>query len=62
MILICAWCQKKLGEKEPLENKDHTHGICPACSTELKKKYRVIEVLELKNPEPKKKHMDNKEK
>lgn len=31
MELICAYCNKSLGQKEPLENKLKTHGICPAC-------------------------------
>jgi len=35
MILICAWCGKELGEKEPLEDKDITHGICESCSDRI---------------------------
>jgi hypothetical protein len=31
MIVICAWCQKKMGEKEPLEDKSETHTICAQC-------------------------------
>jgi len=31
MIRVCAWCQKYLGEKEPLEDKSITHTICGAC-------------------------------
>ena len=45
MILICAWCGKNLGEKKPLDNKDVTHGICELCADELKKKYRMSEIL-----------------
>lgn len=32
MKIECAWCNKDLGEKEPLENKDKTHTICEECS------------------------------
>jgi len=31
MKIICAWCQKDLGEKEPLEDTAITHSICDAC-------------------------------
>ena len=31
MIQICYVCKKKYGEKEPLENRGETGGICPAC-------------------------------
>ena len=42
MIIICAWCKKVLGEKEPLENKADTHGICKICEAKLKAKYKII--------------------
>jgi hypothetical protein len=31
MNVECAWCGKSLGEKEPLSNKNVTHGICEDC-------------------------------
>ena len=31
MRRVCAWCQKDLGEKEPLDNKTLTHGLCKEC-------------------------------
>ena len=31
MIRQCAWCNKNMGEVEPLEDKRTTHGICPEC-------------------------------
>jgi len=31
MIIQCAWCNKYLGEKEPLDDKGVTHGMCPGC-------------------------------
>ena len=45
MFLICGWCKKDMGEKEPLDNKDMTHGICKVCADALKKKYRMSDVL-----------------
>jgi hypothetical protein len=29
--VYCAWCGAFKGEKEPLENKTETHGICQKC-------------------------------
>ena len=31
MKRVCAWCQKSMGETEPLEDKSITHGMCPEC-------------------------------
>ena len=31
MVCICAWCEKYLGVKEPLESFEVSHGICPVC-------------------------------
>ncbi len=31
MERVCAYCNKSLGIKEPKENKDVSHGICPEC-------------------------------
>ena len=31
MIRICAWCKKKIGEKEPFDDRRETHGICDDC-------------------------------
>jgi hypothetical protein len=31
MIQVCCVCWKKYGEKEPLEDKSETHGICEGC-------------------------------
>lgn len=35
MKVICAWCKKDLGEKEPLEEKIVSHGICGECSSSI---------------------------
>lgn len=31
MQVTCAWRGKDMGEKEPLDNKDTTHGMCQEC-------------------------------
>lgn len=31
MIRICSCCKKVIGQKEPLEDKSETHGICQEC-------------------------------
>lgn len=31
MIRVCCYCNAKMGEKEPLEDKTETHGICKKC-------------------------------
>ena len=31
MKIICSYCRKNMGEKEPLTNQGPTHGICPEC-------------------------------
>lgn len=32
MIRWCSWCNTKIGEKEPLEDKSITYGICDSCA------------------------------
>ena len=46
MILICAWCKKNLGEKEPLDNLDVTHGICKPCADKLKAEFGMSAALD----------------
>ncbi|HSD26843.1 MAG TPA: hypothetical protein VLL75_06030 [Vicinamibacteria bacterium] len=31
MVSVCAWCQRYLGSKEPLEDPSVSHGICNDC-------------------------------
>jgi len=31
MRCVCYVCGKQYGEKEPLDNKDETSGLCPVC-------------------------------
>lgn len=35
MILVCAWCSRFLGLKEPLGLVELSHGICHVCSVRL---------------------------
>lgn len=37
MLRQCAWCGSVLGQAEPLEMHDITHGICIACSIRMLK-------------------------
>lgn len=39
MRIICGWCTKFLGEKEPLGDKRETHGICPSCEKRITEDY-----------------------
>lgn len=32
MIVICAWCQEVVEEKEPFELQEISHTICQECS------------------------------
>jgi hypothetical protein len=31
MVTVCAWCEKYMGSKEPLQDPSVSHGICSAC-------------------------------
>ena len=33
MVNVCAWCDRFLGIKDPLDVPSVTHGICKPCST-----------------------------
>jgi hypothetical protein len=35
MILVCAWCSRFLGLKEPVDQLNLSHGICHVCSVRL---------------------------
>ena len=34
MEVVCAWCKKDLGTKEPLEDTSVTHEMCQECYEE----------------------------
>jgi hypothetical protein len=36
MRVICAWCEKFIKEKEPINNRTISHGICDKCAWKLK--------------------------
>jgi len=38
MKRLCAWCGKNMGEKEPLDDKRATHGLCDKCAKKLENK------------------------
>lgn len=42
MQVICAWCNKDLGQKEPLEETKVSHGICPICMESLLRQENVV--------------------
>jgi DNA-binding CsgD family transcriptional regulator len=52
MNVQCAWCGKDIGRKEPLEDTETTHGICPDCYRTVSRRPvhlsgRLMDVLEL---------------
>lgn len=40
MKRFCAWCGRYLGEKEPFEDTDETHGMCMWCLLHMKRKIK----------------------
>ncbi len=48
MERVCSYCMKKMGAKEPVENTNVTHGICPLCLGALADRmgFSVAESLE----------------
>jgi hypothetical protein len=41
MKIVCAWCGKHLGKKEPTENKHVTHTICKKCREKELNKFEI---------------------
>jgi len=37
MRTLCAWCNKDLGEKEPFEDNEISHGCCRECVEKIEK-------------------------
>ena len=54
MVRICSNCKKPLGEKEPLEDKDISHGLCPECAKELEEEFNKPETQKIIEEEIKK--------
>jgi len=48
MQIICGWCGTTIGDKEPLEDRRVSHGMCGACedgfNTEIDKAGAVAKV------------------
>ena len=40
MRIICAWCKKPMGEKEPINDNRITHAICEECSQKVKQELK----------------------
>ncbi len=43
MVIICAYCGKVIGEKEPYNLNDPTHGMCDDCYVHFKRQVEGIE-------------------
>ena len=42
MTVICSWCKKDLGEKEPMDDRRISHGMCPDCFEKQKEEIRIF--------------------
>jgi transcriptional regulator with PAS, ATPase and Fis domain len=47
MIIICSDCRKILGEKEPLDDKRHTHSFCRPCYLKFAGEHAIPRLGEL---------------
>lgn len=43
MQIVCAWCEKEMGEKEPLRDPSVTHGICDLCQVGIANEVKELE-------------------
>lgn len=41
MLIICAYCNSMMGEKEPFDDPSKTHGICPKCFMRVTNKFEI---------------------
>lgn len=46
MKVSCAWCHKKMGEKEPLDDPAESHGICRACFSKQQRQLKKLAIRE----------------
>ena len=37
MKVVCSWCDKDLGEKEPFDDPVISHGMCDGCRDEMRR-------------------------
>jgi hypothetical protein len=49
MVIRCAWCERILGMKEPVEDERITDGICPECQVKLISEAKKIREEKNKN-------------
>lgn len=42
MKVVCAWCEKFLGEKEPVMLNLVTHGMCQECRDRMKEELDFV--------------------
>jgi hypothetical protein len=40
MIIICSWCKEILGEKESLDDRRITHGMCSLCTEKITAEFK----------------------
>lgn len=50
MKIICAWCKKTLGEKEPFDSDEETHTICGPCQEKQIEELAKIRPPRKENP------------
>lgn len=43
MFIFCSWCAKAMGEKEPLNDRTITHGVCSLCQEEIARQMKEWE-------------------
>ena len=46
MKIVCSYCERDLGEKEPLDDPMVSHGMCPACHAHFRRQWRGLSLSE----------------
>lgn len=44
MKVVCSYCEKLIGEKEPLDRADISHGMCPDCLEHFTKQWEGLKL------------------
>jgi PAS domain-containing protein len=44
--LVCSYCQRDLGEREPLDDPTVSHGMCTGCYAHFRKQWRGLSLSE----------------
>lgn len=42
MKRVCAWCEKRLPDVEPLDDERLTHGMCEKCAKRIKEEPKWV--------------------